>query len=223
MPTEITIMGYKYSELNDTAKQRVREWHAEGMHDWWDSAYETAKEDGQAKGFDIDDIRFSGFWSQGDGASWTGRVDLPTFIELNLDERSAWYGEDVILLELWRNGWIEGKWLEINVSNYHYCHSGGMRAGDNPDIPLYSLDEDDIAVLAEGVMAGASVVQLHGSFDVGTRVSEWCDEALIQAKAFADDIYKKLEQEYDYLTGDEGVAETCDANEYLFDEHGEML
>ena len=223
MSTEITIMGYKYSELNDKAKQRVREWHAEGMHDWWEHTYESAKEDGQAKGFDIDDIRFSGFWSQGDGAHWTGRVDMPTFIELNLEPDGAWYGEDIILLELWRNGWVDGKWLEIDNPNFRYCHSGGMRAGDSPNTPLYTLDDDDDALLDEGVMQGASVVRLRESFDVETRVSEWCDEALIQAKAFADDIYKKLEHEYDYLTGDEGVAETCDANNYLFNEEGEWI
>lgn len=225
MPTEITIMAYKYEELEGRAKEKAREKLTEWATDyeWWDGVYDIAKEDGQAKGFEIDDIRFSGFWSQGDGAHWTGRVDMPAFIEANLDERSAWYGEDIILLELWRNGWVDGKWLSIDNRNFRYCHSGGMSRGDGPNEAMSSLDEDDDAVLTEGVMQGANVYQLANSFDWETRVEEWCDEALKQAREFADDIYEKLEEEYDHYVSEESLIEFAGANEYLFDERGSML
>lgn len=222
MPTEITIMGYKFNELNEKAKQKVREWHAEGMHDWWDCTYDDAKTRGAEKGFDIEDIRFSGFWSQGDGAHWTGRINLHEFITANLDPEGAWIGEDVILLELLDDGWID-RYIVVHNPNFRYCHSGGMRLGDYPDNALESLDDDDDAVLAQGVMAGANVAQLRDSFDWQTRINEWCDEAIQQARSFADDIYKKLRDEYDELTSDECIAETCDANDWLFNEKGELL
>jgi hypothetical protein len=224
MPTEITITGYKFEELNERAKQKVRDWYCESAmhHEWWDSVYETAKQDGEAKGFDIEDIRFSGFWSQGDGAHWTGRVNLQTFVEANLDERSAWYGEDIVLVELWDQGWID-RWLTVDNPNFRCCHSGGMRAGEEPRIEMEYMDEDDTAVLVDGVLGGASVMALYRSMDMQTRVTEWCDEALQKAREYADDIYKNLRVEYDHYTGDECIADTCGVNDWLFDESGKLL
>lgn len=44
------------------------------IHDWWDSTFYDAKAIGALMGFDIDDIYFSGFSSQGDGACFTGAL-----------------------------------------------------------------------------------------------------------------------------------------------------
>lgn len=225
MPTEITITAYKFNELDERAKSKVREWYCEHAmhHEWWDDVYEQAKKDGEDKGFDIDDIRFSGFWSQGDGASWTGRVDMVQFLAANLDERSAWYGEDVILLALWedRNQWID-RYITIQNHSYRYSHSGGMTIGDYSNHAL-ELEPDDDAVLGHGALAGASIYQLTQSFDYEQRITEWCDEALTQARAYADEIYKKLREEYEDYTSDEIIADTCDVNEWLFNEEGERV
>ena len=43
-------------------------------YDWYDSTFDDAKTIGALMGFDIDDIYFSGFSSQGDGACFTGRL-----------------------------------------------------------------------------------------------------------------------------------------------------
>lgn len=225
MPTEVTIKAYKYSELDGRAKEKAHEKLVEWItdHEWWDCVYEDAKIEGEKKGFNLDDIRFSGFWSQGDGAFWTGYVDMPEFIEQHLDERSAWYGEDIILLALWRESgqWIT-RWLPIINNSYRYCHSGGMKMGEYPDHTL-ELEPDDDAVLKEGALQGANVYQLTQSFDYEARITEWCDEALEQARKFADEIYRKLEKEYYELTSEESLNDFADANEYLFDERGNIL
>lgn len=39
---------------------------------WWDASFDGFKQAAATMGIDIGDIRFSGFWSQGDGASFTG-------------------------------------------------------------------------------------------------------------------------------------------------------
>lgn len=223
MPTEIKITAYKYSELDGRAQEKAHaklsEWITD--HEWWDYIYDQAKQDGEAKGFEINDIRFTGFWSQGDGAYWTGRVNLQDFVEANLDERSAWYGEDVILLALLNEGWID-RWIHIGNRNYRYSHSTGMQLEEYPNNML-DLDPDDGTEMLEGPLQGASVYQLKESFDYEARITEWCDEALEQARAFANDIYEKLEDEYNSLTSEESLSEFADANEYLFDERGEML
>lgn len=226
MPTEITITAYKFNELEGNAKDRARDKLAEWTtcYEWWEHVYAQAKEDGQAKGFNLDDIRFSGFWSQGDGAYWTGHIDMVEFVRLNLDEQSACYASDVILVELWENGWID-RWLDIGNNSYRYCHSGGMRMGDYPNNELLNIGPEDDSALTKGVLQGASVWQLKESFpyDIEMRINGWCDEALEQARKFADEIYVKLEEEYNGLTSEESLNEFADANEYLFDEQGNVI
>lgn len=80
MPREIVKTLYKFDELNDEQKEKAREkWRVEGLeYDWWECVYELAVEVGAALGIEIDstksrhNIFFSGFYSQGDGASFTG-------------------------------------------------------------------------------------------------------------------------------------------------------
>lgn len=47
-------------------------------------------------------------------------------------------------------------------------------------------------------------------------------EKHLQSKCddFASHVADMLEEEYEYLSSDEYIAETCDANEYRFDEDG---
>ena len=68
------IRVYDYEELSENAKARARDWYREGGldYDWYDSLFDWAKQAGACLGVQVDDIRFSGFWSQGDGASFTG-------------------------------------------------------------------------------------------------------------------------------------------------------
>lgn len=42
---------------------------------WWGCSFDRFKEIGAAIGFDISDIHFSGFWSQGDGACFIGHME----------------------------------------------------------------------------------------------------------------------------------------------------
>ena len=78
MRTETITKTYlKFDELNDEQKAKAiddnRDFNTEGI-EWWDCTYEDAKEVAKIIGFEIDEIYFSGFHSQGDGACFTGRI-----------------------------------------------------------------------------------------------------------------------------------------------------
>lgn len=65
---------FQYDQLSDAAKQKAREWYLEG--DLNDESYsepilEEWKRELENIGFGDPDISYSGFWSQGDGASFT--------------------------------------------------------------------------------------------------------------------------------------------------------
>jgi hypothetical protein len=66
---------YELNELNESAKQKAREWYSENCldYEWWDSVFEDAKTIGAMMGIEIDKIYFSGFYSQGDGACFSGK------------------------------------------------------------------------------------------------------------------------------------------------------
>ena len=69
----------KYSELSPEAQKIA---HENYQPEFWDNCViEDAKEQGRLRGFEIDKIYYSGFWSQGDGASWTGTINLTKFLE----------------------------------------------------------------------------------------------------------------------------------------------
>lgn len=65
--------GLEYDQLSDEAKETAREKvrESETGDEWWDFIYDDWKERLEKKGFMVPDIAFSGFWSQGDGASFT--------------------------------------------------------------------------------------------------------------------------------------------------------
>ena len=71
---------YEFDELTDDAKEKAREWFR-GIADdnWWsESVIDDAKRIGALIGFRVDEIYWRGFWSQGDGACWSGSVTYST-------------------------------------------------------------------------------------------------------------------------------------------------
>lgn len=72
---------FKFNELSPDAQKKA----IEGLHDinvdydWWE--FEQTKTNLATKGFEDADISFSGFGSQGDGASFTARVNLETYLK----------------------------------------------------------------------------------------------------------------------------------------------
>ena len=194
----------KYHELDDRAKERVRQL-LEPHTGWWEATYDQAKEEGTTKGFRIDDIGFSGFWSQGDGASWIGAVRLRDWVPDNPEDM-----ETRIVRELVRNEEIN---LLANVyTRGHGVHEMTMQLDWDPEV------YDEQQVLREGPLAGATIADLLVPFP---RLLFDLEAAMLEsARDFAREIYRNLEKEYEHQTSDEYIAELCEANEYEFNEDG---
>lgn len=75
MPIERTITLYKYEELEgkarDKARERIANFNTE--FDWHDLVLEDMTERLEGYGFHEPEISYSGFWSQGDGLSFTAK------------------------------------------------------------------------------------------------------------------------------------------------------
>ena len=221
MSKVIEVEVFKYAELSDSAKQKARDWYIEGMnYEWWDSVYEMAIEDGKEKGFYIDKINFSGFWSQGDGASWSGFVDVRQWLEENCADSigvSAWcqlIQEDSVT-----------KNIQVTANNAHYCHESTMSFVDVEDNCEFT---DDEAMQLPSIFKGMSIATV---FDLIVNdptcpyknVDDITTAIAISAKDYAKDIYIRLREEYEYLCSEEMMLDHFDCNDYFFDSDGRLV
>lgn len=179
-------------------------------HDWWDSTYDAFTHDMKAIGIDVDKMYFSGFWSQGDGACFEGQVR-----DWELMLKSIGYTDPVLVQ------FAKDNWVFTSTHSGHYYHSNSMSfsyplegTGETEEwlISVYGPERDDDD-LRNRVWA-AKLMQ----FDFEQIHNELCEAF----KSHADDLYKMLEQEHEFLTSEECILESLDANDMLEDEVKEL-
>lgn len=171
--------------------------------DWFDYIYDHFIEDMKAKHIVAENPQFSGFWSQGDGASFTGYVssaDTKTFIEDN-----GLAGDFPAVMRLLEHG---GTFtiMFIRGSNRHYVHENTVHA----DI---SYADNFVHVLSSDTFRDTIITawdrELDGEY---TRLAEAVTTIL---RDHCRDLYDRLKKEYDYLTSDEAVWEAIIANDLI--------
>lgn len=181
---------YKYDELpTDEARERAREWYTQTCRDyeWWDSCYEDARTIGAALGFRIDDIFFSGFSRQGDGACFRG-----------------WYE--------YSPGWR--KKLKSYCPKEATVVAIGDRLQAVQKPRRYRLQA---RITTGGRYTHEGTMQADVEVDDGRDVTgDEAREVLECARAFARWIYSQLESEDEYLRSEPAVSEAIRANEYEF-------
>jgi hypothetical protein len=218
MSKVIEVEVYKYGELSEQSQQKAREWYIEGMdYEWWEGTYEMAKEDGKEKGFYIDKIYFSGFCSQGDGASWTGQVDVRQFLETHYEDSiglSAW-------CQLVQEG-IVSKFSKVEANNAHYCHESTMNFSDVWDEVGI---EDTEPLLLPSIFKGMSIENVFDIIATDSSCTLKDVDAITQAitesgKDYARDIYQRLREEYEYLCSEEMMIDHFECNDYHFTNEG---
>jgi hypothetical protein len=180
-----------------------RDWNVEHV-DWWDCTYDDFVEYAVERGFNTDPkaIHFRGFWSQGDGASFTGSIDVPTFIKFHkLETAYPW------IVKLFEHG--GSIWAKVERTSHGYAHENTCRAGvsDCDDFSALlcpsDFDIDDVRVLTLGqwdALLTSDIDQLEKDIEQ-TRL-ELCRH-----------LYQQLEAEYDHLTSDDAVWDAIEANE----------
>lgn len=194
-----TINMFKFEELGEDAKERARDWWRNGGldYEWWDGVYSRAEDAAKILGIDIDKIYFTGFWSQGDGACFTGTYEYKKGAvktikkEFPADRRLHSIAAD--LQEVQKGAFYS---LAASVS-----HSGRYYHEYSTDISVTDTRRDYYDDLATEDQ------------------QEGVQEAL---QDFMRWIYSMLEQEYEYLNADEQVNGALICNEYEFNEDGSI-
>ena len=169
--------------------------------DWWEGIYETFIYDMLGKGIYVSDIRFSGFWSQGDGASFTGRIeDTKLFLEEHkLGQNYPWVAKLVSL-----GGGFD---LYITRTASHYVHENTVSA---------SLEDTDMFnnVLSVGDDGLREHIVAHWDYQLDQEYTSIETDVTAIIRGYCQDLYRMLEEEYDHLRSDESVWEAIVANEW---------
>ena len=187
-----------FSELSQEQKAKALERHRDWNVDcqWWEFTYDDAKEIGKMLGFDVENIQFSGFWSQGDGACFTGRFSYPG---KNIGKAIREHAPDDKRLHAIAD---EAQRL-YRQSFYTACGSVQHRGH-------YSHERSMSVSLSE-----------YAEFKGRVEDTDWKE----LCADFAIWIYGRLQAEYEHLTSDESVSDSLEANgvEFEIDEDGTLL
>ena len=177
---------YEFKELPQKGKDSVIKTYVENWSGEW--ALDEAKTRAQYLGIDIDDFHYSGFCSQGDGASFTGwfrakdvtekgLAAVASYEDETLDALSAAIKKVVAALPNLR--------VEITTSG-RYCHSNTMRFD-------YAENNEDI--------------------DIDGELARRIERVL---KTFADQVYNTLRKDYFASTEESFVEMDCTEQELEF-------
>ena len=198
-----TIEIFTFDELSDKAKEKAREWWRNGFE--FDPFFDSFQAAARILGIDFEysrthragpNIMWSGFWSSGDGASFTGGYTFAPGCseairaEFPQDEKLHAIADELTVMQS-RLRLLESKTLtgKITQRDNRYVHSNTM------DATAYDAEGEELEIAVS-------------------------DELRDIMRRFADWIYASLEEDYEYETGDEAVDESIRANEYEFDEDG---
>lgn len=227
---------FTFDKLNDRAKERARDWLREDYpeHGWWDSSFDDFEAIAGMMGITLSGepvrlmggnqvrrpaIFFSGFWSQGDGAcfegSWSPEKNPIRILDQILDhapQDEALHEIALTFAELSeRCGDVLDSWVRVRTSAGHY-HSGTISIE-------FEIYEDHIDLENEVRAMTWDAVRRAMKIDDDTFERDMLDAM----RSFADWMYVRLRDEYEYLTSDEQIDEMIEANEYVFDEDGNSI
>lgn len=192
----IATTVFNFSELSDAAKESARDWYRRGAEFDAEHTIDDAKQCASIIGISADQVYFSGFSSQGDGAQFTGsyeyekgsakaiRAHAPLDTELHrIADRLA----DVQKLYFYG---ISAHVTSHGHYSHEYCTDIDVRvdSATNRD-----LDDDTIETVKELLRD----------------YMRW--------------IYSNLNNEWDYHNSDKAVDENIGVNEYTFTETGERF
>jgi len=198
---------YTISELGPEAKEKalqsiMNDSIFRGREIDLDWVIENETEDLEALGLENVEIAFTGFWSQGDGASFTARVnDIPAFI------KTIGVTDDILPKVL--AAFEEVYEMRIVRTDSRYSHENTVRFEieeiDDTELILMSpFGIGDITVDLDETLEGIELVK---------KASEW-------VKSKSREIYSKLEKAYNEEFSDETAEEWADSMGIEFDEEG---
>lgn len=187
-----TILGF--SDLSAEKQNKYIQKEIENNNDCFETVAEALidrlKGDLYEIGIDVDDIFYSGFWSQGDGAMFTGTLFIVPDVEkalLEIPGINDNFRNNVVAMQIALSSMPEGVDVKIEHSSI-YCHENTAMFSWNYDCSEDTYEE---------------WLRFHGEdelFNIQHTVEECCRSLMIWC-------YAEIEKEYEDQTSEETARE----------------
>lgn len=195
------------AELKHTDPKRFQQEYSKWTeyavdYDWWEFTEESLKERLAPAGVRIDRILFSLSYSQGDYASFEGRIDLDMWMEHTMDGDQT-YAQKYPALHLAAREY--GDSASVSSRNRGWGGSVNYNAdclgNTYPSGVFSALEQEAWDELVEEQFYEASIEH---------DLQEYVDEVSRQ-------LYRDLRDEYEHLTSEESFIESCECNDITFE------
>ena len=193
----------KYSDLIE----EHRDWNTQ-WHDWSESTVDLFCEDMDKEFINVasNDVNFSGFWSQGDGACFTGHItDAVAFWKKhNKGEFADEFPKMALMTDIC-DADVFCPYI-VDIGSHRYNHSN-TKVVETSTPSMYDYNKTDNTLIEV----------LFDNIDkiVAEEVTAYDNWATTVCRQYMDELYHKLEKEYEYLTSDEVVFESLLANDMI--------
>lgn len=194
-----TYKLYEFGELEEDVREKVIDNWRPCMvdYEWWDYTYDDFSRVCEIIGISLDrnEPCFSGFYSQGDGASFTGYYEYEKGCGKAIREYAPRDTElhAIVdnLIEVQKKHWYGLSACITRLRHSRYYHSNTMIVDVDYDAPNYQETQHDSVDTVQECMRD---------------LAHW--------------LYKRLEEEYEFITSDEAVVNSINAVENLFHKDG---
>ena len=206
MPRIIETTVHMFKELSEDIQKQVIEdnrYRETKYNDWYECTLMRFKEVLETIGFYEVDISFSGFSSQGDGASFTGKYSYEKgFLSKIKKEYPQWNTLHRICEEILEENkrQLYKIYFELYRLNHRYSHEKTVDITDYECNSAFDWDKPD---------------------DNGFSDSE--DKMLSLSRQLMELIYSALEKEYNHLTSDEYIKWLLEGSDNEYTEDGELF
>jgi hypothetical protein len=187
---------YSFTELSEAVQKKVisDNYEINVKYEWYELVYEDFIENN--KYFEVDNIFFSGFWSQGDGAMFEYSSIKQELVDEFIDS---------LELSPMRRQWLENNICVSGKGKHrgHYYHENCCSHSI-----YWEVDNGDLDWTS-------NFYQWLESF-----AEDFEDFVVDRYRDLARDLYRTLEEEHDYLTSEDIIIESL--VNYEFYEDGEI-
>jgi hypothetical protein len=171
-------------------------------YDWWDYMQDRLKEDLAPAGVTVERLLFSLSYSQGDYATFEGRINLGMWMEVNKCGGQT-YAEKYPALHLAAQDY--GDWASVNTWHRN-CgakvnYDAHLVGNTYPEGVFIGLDQEAWDELVEEQMDAAGIEQA---------LQDYVD-------AISHQLYRDLRDEYEHMTSEESFIESCECNDVTFE------
>ena len=213
---------FSFKELSPEAQKHAIEENRDiniNYQGWEDGVTEGFKEDMEEIGISDIDISYSGFWSQGDGASFTSE-DIDTRELFNAAEiRST----DALDMEVENRDDKDKEFHDLLDTLEDIGQLDRTRI--KPEDLKVTIERGSSNYYHENTVSAKIEIwdEPEGWEEPGRFIYDLEKQITDFIRGKCKELYSALEKEYEFLTSDETVKETLIDNDYEFDEEGNQI